>query len=171
MNETESMKEVAHLKGLYPKTTQEQEDFWFMQFLKYPQGAVRSAVLSFAESHGDYADRPGLLTAIQDQVGRPTAAQRASAVQQEAQARRDAIEQGHSRVRATWKQIDTTIEALTDDELADWKRFAIDHNRATGVLHDLGAEFIGKLDSRKSRTLKAMIFDAMSSAPAEARVS
>nr|WP_294529180.1 hypothetical protein [uncultured Rhodopila sp.] len=76
-------------------------------------------------------------------------------------ARRAAAAHERSQVGTTWRQIDEAIAAQPDDELAEWKRIAIEQNRADGVLHELGAAFLTSLNPRKSTTLRAMIYHCM----------
>lgn len=158
MTETESIAEVTHLKALFPRMNQEQSEFWYIAFLKYPREAVRHAVIRFSERYGDFVDRPGLIAEIQIEAARPLAEQRVAEARREAQERRNAQDAQIHGVRATWKQIDALISQVNDEDLADYRKIAIDNAVRDGVFNHYGAEFMEKKYPRKCSTLKAMIY-------------
>jgi hypothetical protein len=155
MTRHESVEEVGHLVGLYPRMSQENIDFWHETFLRYPRSAVHSAVLRFAEFNGDFVDRPGLLAAIQDEIGRPDAPSRLDAARQQSQSCRDAEDHERAAARATWKQVDAMIAKIPDDELAILKNLAIE---GYSLLNEYGRGFLRTLDPRKSSMLKRLIY-------------
>lgn len=149
MTETEVINHVARLKGLFPRITVEEEDFWDGRLEHFDSAHVATAVARYAEKRSDTIDRPALLELIFNEQRR------------EAQDNRAKIQDEQRMVADDWARIDAVIADCSDQDLGEIKKAALTASRK---LNDGAKALLAKMDPRKSKTLKWIIFQYLEQA-------
>ena len=153
MNTFEIADAVSRLKGLFPLTTKEQIDFWADKFEQYPSAAVNKAIDHYADLHSGEVDRPNLVRMIEDyERGDPDNRRKAAVNLVEEVRQQRAAE--FEKTQQSWSEIDRTIGALTDEDLADLKATALEQSRK---LNDGAKKMLAKMNPRTSKTLRILI--------------
>lgn len=145
MNPDEAKSEARYLRGLFPSITPEQGAFWTKEFLRYDQPVVRAALDKYHGNHnGGFVVGASLTSAIWRERER----------QRQVSRQLDVLD---AATVAYWQDVDRLIEATPDDELECWRDTLLGDPK-TGA----GARaMLEKRDVRKSKTLKGMIYDAI----------
>jgi len=141
MNAMEAAHLVAWLKGLFPKMTLEQADFWTDRFLPREVAPVERAVTRYAEQNGEWVDRPKLL-ALMDAESNWLRQPRFDRVRESERLRREA------------EDVDKFIAELSESRLAKLKADALREIQDPAIRTKLE-----QADPRRSATLKGIIYD------------
>jgi hypothetical protein len=153
MEPIDAAAEVARLKALCPGVNQEQEDFWFEQFQRFPLEAVRAAVGELAESVGDFVDRPRLLALIWQKASGFTAAERIKAARLEAAAAAECREAEAEAAAESQEAVDRYIGDSDDAHLANLV------SDAMSSLSPEAREFLSRFNPRKNPFIRAVVYE------------
>lgn len=125
MTEPESLAEVQYLGNLYPKSNDDQLDYWRLKFLRYPQTEVRRAIVKFYDTdQSGFVDKSGLLAAIESEMGNGPITDPAARAES---AKREVAENFQRRIelenqaKISFADIDRILRGISESDLEDLK--------------------------------------------------
>lgn len=144
MTADEAKSEVMRLRGLFPTITPEQGAFWKTEFQRHAMDDVRMAIDEHIATHVFFTSA-ALATRLRSLSMSRMADRSAERRAQDVATRRE------------WDEIERTISAMADDELAEWVE------KLTPTMPDGMRRMIGGRNPRYSATWKSVIYKAIAS--------